>query len=89
MVPHPTAAAILAAASAASAIVAAVFWWRSAGVQYPAVLHGPGGINSPNAVHTEPMLKAFNQSAKLNRLGALFSGIAAALAGGATLLGSW
>jgi hypothetical protein len=71
--------------AAVSGLVAAWYWFRSANVRYPSNLGGIAPIGGMVHVNTNPLLQAVQESGRLNKIAATFTGVAALL-GAASLL---
>ena len=70
-------------------LVAAWFWFCSARVEYPEGMRGIAPTGGLVSVNTQPMTKALKASARLNKLGAGFSGLAALLLSAAAILSAF
>lgn len=77
---------LLNLASAFAAFVAAGYWWASTRIEPPKTFGW--GVAAPNdwQTQTAPGVAWAAETARMNKLGAGFAGIAAALMGAATLL---
>ena len=65
--------------TAAVGMVAAWYWYRSSKVPYPGKLHGVAPIGGPVTINTNPLLAAVQEGARLNKLAARWSAVAAFL----------
>ena len=76
---------ILNLLAAASGLIAAWYWFWSATIKYPNHLEG-GWTFAGASISTSPLLEAVQESGRLNKIAAIFTGIAALFASIAAFL---
>jgi hypothetical protein len=72
-------------AAAVSGLGAAWFWWKSATIKAPTELRGSVAYGGPAIVNTEPLVRFTREAARLNKIAASWTAVAAFLSGLATI----
>jgi hypothetical protein len=76
---------VLNLVAAIAGMLAAWFWFQSAMLKPPAELKGASGYGGPVTVDTGPLVAFAQESARLNKIAALWTPLAAFLTGVASL----
>jgi hypothetical protein len=66
--------------AAGASLVAAVYWYRSATVAYPSTLRGFAMVGGAVDIGVNPLLDAVRRGARLNKMAAAWSAVAAFMA---------
>lgn len=81
-----TISVVLNIAGALAGLLAAGYWFQSAGLKPPTELKGASGFGGPVTVNTGPLVDFAQKSARLNKIAASWTALAAFLLGIATIV---
>jgi hypothetical protein len=79
---------VLNIVAAIAGLLAAWFWFQSARLKPPSELKGAAGYGGPVTVDTRPLVAFAQDSARLNKIAALWTAFAAFLMGVANMIGA-
>jgi hypothetical protein len=79
---------VLNIVAAIAGLLAAWFWFQSARLKPPSELKGAAGYGGPVTVDTRPLVAFAQDSARLNKIAALWTAFAAFLMGIANMIGA-